>query len=96
MATIAFDVESMICGYHEYMHFLESSSAGESLVCEAEIGNSHYIHAIAIKKDTDCKIKTVRQNNYSAHYLKQINVHNCFGFVRGIGRGVSGVSGNPF
>lgn len=75
MATIAFDVESMIRGYHEYIHIWESPSTGESLVCEREIGNSHDTHAVAIKKDIDGEIKTV------GHIPRKISVI-CSIFIR--------------
>ena len=59
LATTAFDVESMTCGYDKCMHIRESLSTGESLVWEQEIGNSHDNHAVAIKKDINGKITIV-------------------------------------
>ena len=50
MTTEGFYVESMICGYHEYISIWENPSIGESLICEQEVGNCYDTHAVAIKK----------------------------------------------
>ena len=42
-------VESMICGYHEYMCIWENPSIEDHMFCEREIGNPYDTHAVAIK-----------------------------------------------
>ena len=49
MAIFTFSVESMICGYHEYIHIWESPSPTDNLFCQWEIRNPHDTHAVAIK-----------------------------------------------
>jgi len=45
----AFSIDSMICGYHEYMAIWENPNPGDHFVCEREIGNAHDTNAVAIK-----------------------------------------------
>ena len=59
MLTISFSVDSMIRGYHEYIRIWENPSVGDSLICEREPGNAHYMHAVSNKKAIDGEIKIV-------------------------------------
>jgi len=51
-------VESMICGYREYINIWANSVIKEDLSCKQEIGNAHNTHAVAVHKIIDGEINT--------------------------------------
>ena len=52
-------VEAMIRGYHENKIIWPNPVIEEELSCKREIGNSHDIHAVAVRNIIDGDIKTV-------------------------------------
>ena len=58
MTANTFYIDSMLLGYHRGYHNYQSIwdnhlTDGDLIPCEREIGNSHNLQAMAIKKTTD-------------------------------------------
>ena len=54
-----FSIDSMIRGYHKYKKVWDDPVDGEELECKREIGNSHDMHAVAVRRVIDGEEKTV-------------------------------------
>ena len=49
MASVWFQLSSMIHGYHEYLHIWDAV-VGETLPCNHEVGNVHDPYVVSVKK----------------------------------------------
>ena len=49
----------MIQGYHDYQSILDNPLANGDLLCEQEMGNSHNLQAVTIKKMIDGTLQVV-------------------------------------
>ena len=53
MTAYMFYIDSMLLGYHDYQSIWDNPLANGDLPCEREMGNSHDLQAMAIKKMID-------------------------------------------
>ena len=50
MTAYTFYIDSMVRGYHDYQSIWDNPLADRDLLCEREMGNSHNLQVVAIKK----------------------------------------------
>ena len=53
MTAYMFYMDLMVWGYHDYQSIWDDPLADGDLLCEREMGNSHDLQAMAIKKTID-------------------------------------------